>query len=277
MAIHKCVICKEKVPLLNSIKLMDGNYLCPKCAKKASPCVRNTLSEMVPKYVIDYFDYLPLAEKKANQFHKTCSYGICQIDEDNQLIAICKNSNINRKGKLRRNPLDIYDLKYLKDIKLDMRPCSVQKGPLTGNLRLYLSLSKPQAQIDVIIASKVKMNTRKDGNYLSYTEPNDLIFFRSLLASTIESAQNTLNTGWCENSDSTDISCERILSNNDSKYRDALNVFMLDDDYTEQDLKRQRNILLKDFHPDAGNTDNEKFTERIVESYEILHKRLAEQ
>ncbi|WP_022754735.1 DUF4428 domain-containing protein [Butyrivibrio fibrisolvens] len=276
MAIRKCVICKDKVPLLNSIKLMDGNYLCPKCVKKASPCIRKTFSEMVPKYVIDYFDYLPLAEKKAKQFHKTCSYGICQIDEDNHLISICKDSNINRKGKLRHNPLDIYDLKYLQDIRLDMRPCSVHKGPLTGDLRLYLSMSKPKAQIDVIIAPKVKMNTRVEEEYLSYTEPNDLIFFRSLLASAIESAKNVLNAGWHENSDSTDISCERVLSNNDSKYRAALNVFMLDDDYTEQDLKRQRNILLKAFHPDAGNTDNNKFTERIVESYEILHKRLAE-
>lgn len=66
----------------------------------------------------------------------------------------------------------------------------------------------------------------------------------------------------------------RTNSNNSSDYYAALNLFMLDEGYTMDELKKQRNRLLKSFHPDEGSEETKKYAQKINSAYEILKRNL---
>lgn len=66
----------------------------------------------------------------------------------------------------------------------------------------------------------------------------------------------------------------RTNSNNSFDYYGALNLFMLDEGYTMDELKKQRNRLLKSFHPDEGSEETKKYAQKINSAYEILKRNL---
>lgn len=66
----------------------------------------------------------------------------------------------------------------------------------------------------------------------------------------------------------------RTNSNNSSDYYAALNLFMLDEGYTMDELKKQRNRLLKSFHPDESSEETKKYAQKINSAYEILKRNL---
>ena len=56
----------------------------------------------------------------------------------------------------------------------------------------------------------------------------------------------------------------------------AKGLFMVDDNYTISDLKKQRNRLMKVFHPDSDQTDGaEERTKTIAEAYKLLEKNIT--
>lgn len=56
------------------------------------------------------------------------------------------------------------------------------------------------------------------------------------------------------------------------EYERAKCLFMLDDKYTLDELKTQRNRLLKAFHPDNTHDNSDRYIDRINRSYEILKR-----
>lgn len=57
-----------------------------------------------------------------------------------------------------------------------------------------------------------------------------------------------------------------------NEYERAKCLFMLDDKYTLDELKTQRNRLLKAFHPDNTHDNSDRYIDRINRSYEILKR-----
>ena len=53
-------------------------------------------------------------------------------------------------------------------------------------------------------------------------------------------------------------------------------LFMTDDmdDISLEDVKKQRNRLIKMFHPDAGNVLDTKYAQKINAAYEIIKKSI---
>lgn len=47
-------------------------------------------------------------------------------------------------------------------------------------------------------------------------------------------------------------------------------MFMLDGEYTLEDVKKQRNRMLKAFHPDNDSSIDSKYGEKINACYEVL-------
>lgn len=56
------------------------------------------------------------------------------------------------------------------------------------------------------------------------------------------------------------------------EYERAKCLFMLDDKYTLDELKTQRNRLLKAFHPDNTHDNSDRYIDKINRSYEILKR-----
>lgn len=66
----------------------------------------------------------------------------------------------------------------------------------------------------------------------------------------------------------------RTSGTHSSDYYAALNLFMLDEGYTMDELKKQRNRLLKSFHPDEESEETKKYAQKINSAYEILKRNL---
>ena len=60
----------------------------------------------------------------------------------------------------------------------------------------------------------------------------------------------------------------------DAQLQKALAMFMFDsiNDVTAENLKAQRNRLIKSFHPDANSDEDTRYAQKINEAYELLHK-----
>ena len=59
----------------------------------------------------------------------------------------------------------------------------------------------------------------------------------------------------------------------DTAYVSALSLFMLEEGYTMDELKKQRNRLMKSFHPDEDDAETVRYAQKINCAYEILKNR----
>lgn len=60
----------------------------------------------------------------------------------------------------------------------------------------------------------------------------------------------------------------------DTSYVSALSLFMLEEGYTMDELKKQRNRLMKSFHPDEDDAETVRYAQKINCAYEILKNRM---
>lgn len=85
----------------------------------------------------------------------------------------------------------------------------------------------------------------------------------TLTENTLETASRRFgNREWAGQNESVDM----------DEYERAKCLFMLDDKYTLDELKTQRNRLLKAFHPDNTHDNSDRYIDRINRSYEILKR-----
>lgn len=61
----------------------------------------------------------------------------------------------------------------------------------------------------------------------------------------------------------------------DADYASALSLFMLEEGYTLDDLKKQRNRLMKSFHPDEKDAETARYAQKINSAYVVLKNRMC--
>lgn len=92
---------------------------------------------------------------------------------------------------------------------------------------------------------------------------DNLMKIITLTENTLETASRHFgNREWAGQNESVDM----------NEYERAKCLFMLDDKYTLDELKTQRNRLLKAFHPDNTHDNSDRYIDRINRSYEILKR-----
>lgn len=92
---------------------------------------------------------------------------------------------------------------------------------------------------------------------------DNLMKIITLTENTLETASRHFgNREWAGQNESVDM----------DEYERAKCLFMLDDKYTLDELKTQRNRLLKAFHPDNTHDNSDRYIDRINRSYEILKR-----
>ena len=102
-----------------------------------------------------------------------------------------------------------------------------------------------------------------------YKEHRELRAFRENLEYLVQNNEinrKKSNTGSASSSTGTNT------NSTDTSYLQATALFMLDNDFTRSDLKRQRNRLMKAFHPDTtgNNVEMEAYAQKINSAYELL-------
>lgn len=92
---------------------------------------------------------------------------------------------------------------------------------------------------------------------------DNLMKIITLTENTLETASRRFgNREWAGQNEGVDM----------NEYERAKCLFMLDDKYTLDELKTQRNRLLKAFHPDNTHDNSDRYIDRINRSYEILKR-----
>lgn len=92
---------------------------------------------------------------------------------------------------------------------------------------------------------------------------DNLMKIITLTENTLETASRRFgNREWAGQNEGVDM----------DEYERAKCLFMLNDKYTLDELKTQRNRLLKAFHPDNTHDNSDRYIDRINRSYEILKR-----
>jgi len=260
-------------------KLSNGNGICNQCFSKLSEIAKDNISHLTEYDVKENYLYV---EEISNHYKKifieTAYYGDLHIDEINGLFAFCKKSAIDRNGKIVKDIKDIYHCLNLSNISITIIPNKRKsnRNQICGTVKLIGVLEKPQLNINRIIKDNAFCKLYEvDDEHLGWSEPNDLIFFKNMFNKMIDISYKKYEK--LEEEKYKDNVQHEIAKNEDIEYIKAKAVFMLDgNDFSKEDIRRQRNLLLKTFHPDESIHSSSKYAQEINRYYQILLNKVEE-
>lgn len=256
----KCMLCDLTLNFWNSRKISNGQ-ICMECSSKIPIVVRGDIIEYTDIEISNIIDYQLKAretlKKHFKGFLSTASYGDLLIDENSGYIGI-------NKGK----ELDLFFCLDLKDVGISCTNIRVEgNNSVYADIELRCLFNKPNIIFETIIKKHVKCPiTKNSPTDVEVREPNDLIMFKNLFNQMLKNADRNVGKKLMS-----------ILKNKNSlELLKAQTLFMVDEDYTLEDIKETKRILMKAFHPDEGNTSNIKYSQRINEAFKILKDSLEE-
>lgn len=242
-------------------QVFNGNTpfcLCKECADKIHPQILDFAKKNWSYN--DYTDYLSWDEatkEERSQFSPDAKYGYeLAVDTERGLFSI----GTGKKGGL------VFRFADLTDYELNFKAEEVKEGLLgdkvKGNEYVTVDLAYPRVYIEEVINYGVKLSLRKKGFLSSKYEYEFSNGFSEIIRAfsicvAIEIAkregdykEETMNIGEVEK---------------------ALALFMFDsmDEVTQDSLKKQRNALIKAFHPDNAE-QNEAYSQKINAAYDLL-------
>lgn len=286
-----CAICGKKLSVFDGKKISGKELICKECIGRL-PSLAVSLVSHLTSYdlqgLIRYAD--EIVPGLRGVFTETSSYGSLHIDEYNNLFAVCGKKHVDKAGKPDESVKDIYRAASLRGISFSIVPDKEQKNrnKVTGSVKLTVFLNEPQMDASTVIREHISCAChRVDDLHVAFDEPNDLVFFRGTFNRMLARIYGEYTRSEEENKEE---EWERDNGRNrqeygrqtwereepDSEYAKAKAAFMLEDGYTEKELKAQRNRLLKAFHPDEGDAGTTLYAQNVNRYYEILLDNLRE-
>jgi hypothetical protein len=255
-----CILCHAPVSVLTQRKIENG-VICKDCAAKVPSVIRGKLSNYYDLELKTIIDKMQFVKERNDKFIATASYGKLHIDEVHGLFAV--SDKVNADGVLSDTSSIFYCL-ALTEVGLYCTDPTAQKGKVTCNVEFSCSMS----QVNIAFKTRIKTGANCDfkkeaGNQLSWSEPGDLSLFRSMFNQMIATEAEKLRTNYSK----------RFETQATLDLFRAETLFMLDGEYTEEDVKKMHNRLAKAFHPDTTDID-ERYMQIINFAYEVLMANL---
>lgn len=289
-----CSICDKNLSLFDGKKIFGNGLVCKECIGKIPKMAVSSLEHLTDYDVKDLMAYAyATAPKLRSVFLETASYGTLHIDEINGLFAICDKKQVDKTGRLSDTVKDIYQALYLTNISMTIVPDKTQNSPnkIKGLVKFVAVLTNPQINISTTVKERVSCVCYEvDDEHMGFDEPNDLVFFKNMFNQMMKKAFDRYKKAWEEQKEIEEEKKKeeerkrreqeekehKEMEKQDMEYIKAKAAFMLEDGYTEKELKTQRNRLLKTFHPDEGETDVSSYTQNINKYYKILMKHMED-
>ena len=264
-----CAVCGEKTKLLTRTRLNDGNYLCSKCTE----CVPSYMNEsLVNHYDLENFQgfqrYVAYSDSVLRpMFAEMHKYYCLHIDTENEIFYIGDRLD-DKTLFFQFDQLEDFDLVYhAEEFKEGMVGDKV-----FGRLLLKIKMGYPYFYYEKQLDTHVKAKAKKSffGSKVDYENPKGmdefLMYFFDAWKSSLEKAE-------IEDELDEEIGIADAGSDELTK---AMALFMFDDltKVTIIDLKAQRNLLIKTFHPDKAETNSEQYAQKINSAYETLKKHI---
>ena len=224
--------------------------------------------ECVSKYY-DFEDYEAFKryiqysnETLKPKFNETTSYEKLHIDENNKLFYI-SSGFFGEPLYMEFINLSFFDMDYQAE--------TVKEGligdKVVGRVIVDLRMAVPDYSYIKVLAKDVKAKAKTNflGTKVTYEYPKKM-----------EEFLIRFMTAWNEALEEVQQDCTQNEVNM-NELEKAKVLFMLDDigDVSFEDIKEQRNRLIRMFHPDAGNDSDTKYAQKINKVYEILKNAIG--
>lgn len=258
----ECKSCGKSIKGTEQQVFSNGDFcLCKECAGKIHPQILKYAKENWS--YTDYTDYLAWEEATKEErahFNPDVKYGYgCQLAIDTERGLFSIGTKETGGGMVLR-------FADLTDYELNFKPLNVKEGLLgdkvEGEEIVMVELATPKLYLEDVINYGVKLKLRKKG-FISTKYEYELSddFLEAIRAFNICIYVEAMRREGTYNQENQNI----------GEIEKALALFMFDslDEVTEENLKQQRNALIKAFHPD-NNESNEAYSRKINAAYELL-------
>ena len=289
-----CAACGKKTGIFGSRRLPDGSRVCRACQTMIpSPFLEEQYaSAQDAKNGVEY-GKLAL-ETLYPAFTATARYGRMAIDERHGLFTVCDATSIRKDGRLKAPSPGIYPCLAVTEASFNISPVStapVHSGARAISCRVLFSgyLERCNVHIHAVIKKNVSCALMPDGDGGAvWQEPDDLTAFCGCYRQMVETAWKRMQATEQARQEEKRMEQERHQRAREEaehqvrqkecretdRVRDARILFMLGEDYTEADLKRQRAALMRAFHPDNGKVTDPAYAQKINDAYECLSEYL---
>lgn len=256
-----CAECGEETNPFTRYLLSDDNYLCKKCIDKIPFYMFDTFSQVdtLQKYrkMKSYIEYSQKELRPA--FHRTSSFNLFNIDAEKGLMYIGADIEDNT-AIFKITDVTEIDVKFVPEEYKEKLFSDYMYGMLLSKIKVrkpYFYYESTQYNV------KVGTKKRWFRNEILYDNPYGMDEFLVRFQEAYDAAvyrENQYNEAQSYNQ--VDI----------NELQQAMALFMLDtlDNVTLADIKKQRNRLIKVYHPDTGSAADTKFAQKINNAYEIL-------
>lgn len=263
-----CASCGKKTNILTRTKLHDGHYLCGECLSKIPSHMKDSVKKHYDlenyRGFLDYKDYSD--RELRPQFHETQSYYSVHIDTESRLLYL--GYDINDKTIF-------YHFHNVEEFNLIFNAEEYKEGMLgdkvKGELLLVLKVNTPYFYHEEILDYSAKARAKKKllSNKVEYENPRGmdefLLYFQAAWRASLEAAYSQEQYG------------DHYESSAESELSQAMALFMIDsiEDLTVEQIRAQRNRLIKAFHPDKGSAGDTAYAQKINSAYELLKEYIS--
>ncbi len=239
--------------------------LCKECAAKIHPQIMKYAKDNWSYE--DYTTYLAWDEATREEraaFKPTNTYGYnsaLMVDMEHGLFTLGKS----RIFKENENGL-VLRFADVNDFDIDFKPEQVKEGLIsdkaTGTEYAMVEMACPRVVIEETLNASAKYRLKQKGFFSSH-------YSYEIKGAFLDIIQEFTFCLWIEEAKQSGNVTEE--NQNFDEVQKALALFMFDSmaDVTEDNLKKQRNSLIKAFHPDGGE-DNASYAQKINTAYDLL-------
>lgn len=254
-----CAVCGKQTNVISRIKLSDGNYICTECSLIVPTYMHKTL---FLDYSLDDFlklkEYIAYSNEKLRPvFEENESYYTVHMDTINDIFYL---------GKRIDDRTIFFEFSNVSNFDVVFNPEEFKEGLLSdkvkGEILFALSMNLPRFEHEEKLATNVKASAKKKlfGTKIAFENPDGMDDFIA-----------QFQVAWLLSQEEVDADIGGSATPN-TELQQAMSLFMFDslDDLTIEDLKLQRNRLMKVFHPDVANEGDTHFAQKINKAYDVL-------
>ena len=195
------------------------------------------------------------------RYERTSGLGRLGIDEAHGLISID-----DRKAAGKSIP---FLIKILDIDECGLYPTNVKanRNRILCDAEFCMRFVPTGTEYKFVIKRSIVCEYRRiDATHVEWVEPTSISFLRNIINTTFRIAAEKY-------ADHTKIP----EAKNALELVQAKALYMLDGEYTLDELKQRRNLLSKAFHPDVSGADTHDCEKRILDAFQILKLHAKEQ
>lgn len=255
----KCFICES---LSRFSKKVYGGYICRNCLVYIPSHIQIKHTDKD-----DLKAFYKEGKERAEHFEHTSSYGKLFIDSTHGSFCISQRV----KGD---KPLHLGDIFFVTELlEVALYCTNVRKVGSRNNISIVcdirLRVKTDKISKEFIVKRAEKCSFTFQDNQIEWKEPDQMTMFRNIFNQMIDNVRFAL----LKKLD--DIqTIKKAIKEYDEDTEWAIGILFLDkNDLSLERIKKHRNILIKQFHPDLfPNSESVEFATKINKAYNILIK-----